>query len=436
MKIEFKKISTVDLKKVFPVISEQDYKLLAGNSLIISDKDYERIQKSGTFKVGPYDISKDLIQIAKGESYDPVQSALLEKIQEKYVYADKFVDIMFKGISLEKNILLYGKGGHAKSEMSIDILDELRRQNIITEEPFIMTCGDGLTEETLFGGINIKKFKDTGELEYLFKNSFLEHETVIFEEIFDAPPQVLLVLKDIMTSGWARKGNQKHKCKTKNFIALTNRSKEDFAEDDSLEALTQRFPLTLKVEWESYENKDWRLLFETVLGKEFYRDNKFKLNQLSEILTENNRAKSTFVSPRTAIHAATLYCNGGSLDYISDIDPVVLKEYYKHNKDNEQISEDANMFEMISEYLESNNLLTMDSNEAILDLILTDHKKTTGEDVEIERDEQKNITNINKLEYVLALVNIHNWSKSNFDKASNKKVELKELISEYKKLIK
>lgn len=112
MKIEFKKISTVDLKKIFPVISEQDYKLLAGNSLIILDKDYERIQKSGAFKVGPYDISKDLIQIAKGESYDPVQSALLEKIQEKYVYADKFVDIMFKGISLEKNILLYGKGGH------------------------------------------------------------------------------------------------------------------------------------------------------------------------------------------------------------------------------------------------------------------------------------------------------------------------------------
>lgn len=112
MKIEFKRVNTVDLKKVFPVINQEDYNLIAGNSLIISDKDYEKIQKSGSFKVGPYEISKDLIQIAKGESYDPVQQDIFQEIEKKYVYSDKFVDVMFKGIQLEKNILLFGRGGH------------------------------------------------------------------------------------------------------------------------------------------------------------------------------------------------------------------------------------------------------------------------------------------------------------------------------------
>lgn len=436
MKIEFKRINAASLKKVFPVINYEDYSLIEGNSLIISDKDYEKIQKSGSFKVGPYEISKDLIQIAKGENYNPMQQDVLKEIEKKYVYSEKFVDIMFKGSQLEKNVLLFGRGGHAKSEMSLDILKLLKDNGTVTEEPFIMTCGDGLTEETLFGGINIKKFKDTGELEYLFKNSFLEHEVVIFEEIFDAPPQVLLALKDIMTSGWARKGNQKHKCKTKIFIGLTNRSKQDFAEDDSLEALMQRFPLTLKVEWDSYEKKDWRHLFNTVFGEEYYKDNKFKLEELSEILTENNRAKTTFVSPRTAVHAATLYCNGGSLEYISDIDKTVLAEYYKHNKDKEQDSADNELFQMIADYMAKNSLAENDSLEDMLTILLEENKRLTGEDMEIIRDKDYVVKKIEQLSYVSALINIHNWSKKNYEKSSNKNAEVKELIKTNSELLK
>lgn len=432
MKIEFKRIAKVDLGKVFPVIPEADYKLLSGTSLIIPDKQWEEIQKKGFLAVGPYQISKDLIDIATGESHDPIQSKIQAEVSKTAIYSEEMVDVLFKGITLGKNVLQFGRGGHNKSEGTLKILELMKAEKVITSEPFVMSFGDGLTEETLLGGIDIKKFKDTGELKYLLHNSFIEHEIVIFEEIFDAPPQVLLTLKDILSSGWVRKGNQKQKIKTKLVIGLTNKSKEDFSEDDSLEALTQRFPLTLKVEWPSYTKSDWSKLFKTVFDSDFNDQHKNKLRELSEILAENHNAKTMFCSPRTAVHAAMLYCNGGDLKYISDIDPNVIDAYFKANKDSEQEQADAGMFAQIEQYVKDNKIEGLDTDEEILRLILDEHESRTGEKVEVETDPDKGVK-VKKLEFAVALMNMHSWSKKNVEKSTKKIQEIKEIISQLKK---
>lgn len=432
MKIEFKKVSEVNLKGIYPVIQENEYKLLQGSTLIISDAEYNKIQKVGHYDIGPYAISKDLIRIATGEGLDQDQIDVTEKVGEKFIYHEDVVDVLMKGLSLETNVLMYGKGGHGKSEMAIAIFDELKAKGLTKEEPFVMTCGDGLTEEALFGGIDIKEFKDTGKLKYLFANSFLDHEVVIFEEIFDAPPQVLLALKDVMTSGWARKGNQVYKCKTKLFIGLTNRSKEDFAEDDSLEALMQRFALTLKVEWDQYERNDWRKLFDKVFGKQYIIDNKFKVGELVDILTENHKAKTSFVSPRTAVSACKLYCAGGKLDFISDIDKTVLAEYYKANKDRIQEEKDSSMFDRIEKYIEENKLKDIDTEAKLIALVLQEKFERTGEETEVKFDQSSVQENIAKLTYLNALIDIQSWSKVNLDKARRKKEEILSYIEDLK----
>jgi len=435
MKIVFKSIESVDLKQIFPVIEEQDYKLLEGLSLVIPDSEYEKIQKQGYFKVDPFQISKDLIEVATGANYDPTHAKILAEVCKSSIFMEDMADALTRGVRLNQNVILYGRGGHNKSEGTELILNLMKKEGLITEEPFVLTCGDGLTEEGLFGGINIKKFKDTGELEYLFKNSFLEHEVVVFEEIFDAPPQVLLALKDVMTSKKARKGNQVHPCKTKIFIGLTNKSKEDFSEDDSLEALAQRFPLTLKVEWDSYSKNNFTSLFKKVFGDTFFNRNKGKLIELSEILSINNgmNDKSHFVSPRTAIHAAKLYCDGGDLKYIYDIDKEILNKYYKENKDKEQETADEEMFRMIADYVKNNNLGEIDTNAKLLDLIIGEHKSRTGEDVKVEIDETSAAIKMDKLKYVVSLMDIHKWSAKNMDRAGKKKTEVKEIIEQLKK---
>jgi hypothetical protein len=414
MKISFKPSKDINFKEIFPVIDEAEYELLERLSLVIPDSEYKKIKTNGYFQIGPFRVSASLIEVPEKDKEEIVKKELMDIIGQKNVYFDDVVDVIYSGVKLNKNVLLFGKGGHNKSEGTLQILEELKKREIIKSDPFVMSFGDGLTEESLFGGINIKKFKEDGELVYLFDNSFMNHEIVIFEELFDAPPQVLLSLKDILTSGKCRKGNQTYISKTKIVIGLTNRSKEEFSEDDSTEALTQRFPLVQRVEWNSYDKKDWRLLFEKVFDEDFNIKNKGKLKDLVEILAQNHIAQKSFCSPRTAVHAAQLYCSGGNLKYISDIHPEVISTYFAQNKDTEQLNNDADIFNAVEKYSLNNDLKLNNSVDQILEIILEEHKHRTGEDVSLgENEEAIKKLKIQKTEYLTAVLKMHSFAASN-----------------------
>lgn len=433
MKIKFKNITdSLDFTKIFPVIDADDYSLLAGRELTISDSDYEKIKEKGFLDVKPYQISIDLIEQIGEDGISATQQKILNKINEHTVYQEKLVDVLFKGFELGKNVLMYGRGGHNKSEGTLDVLKELKAEGLINSDPFVMSFGDGLTEESLFGGMNVKKFTDDGIMEYLFKNSFLEHEIVVFEEIFDAPPQVLLSLKDVLTSGYARKGNQVHKSKVKMVIALTNKSKEEFAEDDSLEALTQRFPLTLKVEWPSYNKSDFIKLYKKVFGEDFYKSNAPKLNELSDIISQNNASQESFVSPRTAIHAASLYVNGGDLSYISDISPKILNDFYKANKDRALIDADELVLKRAEEYIEKNELNKVDVDKDLLKMLVEVQEKRTGEKIDINIDQKDKLAKLKKAEFLQNAVKAHSFSVQRKDAAEKMISRISHIISNLK----
>ncbi len=178
-------------------------------------------------------------------------------------------------------------------------------------EPFVKTMGSGTTTDSLFGGIDIKLFNDTGKLEYLVENSFMNHEYVVFEELLDAPDYMLEQLKDILTSRIFRNGTQAFKIKTKLIICCTNKDRGEFSKNDSLKALMERFPLELKVEWDNYTRETYNFLFQHVLG--------YKNVGLAYIL-EKLHQNGTTVSPRTAIKAAKIVqqCGIDCLDFIAD----------------------------------------------------------------------------------------------------------------------
>ena len=433
MKIKFKNITdSLNFTKIFPVIDADDYFLLAGRELTISDNEYERIKEKGFLDLKPYQISIDLIEQIGEDGISATQQKVLNKINEHTVYQEKLVDVLFKGFELGKNVLMYGRGGHNKSEGTLDVLRELKEEGLINSDPFVMSFGDGLTEESLFGGMNVKKFTDDGIMEYLFKNSFLEHEIVVFEEIFDAPPQVLLSLKDVLTSGYARKGNQIHKSKVKMVIALTNKSKEEFAEDDSLEALTQRFPLTLKVEWPSYSKSDFIKLYKKVFGEDFYKANSSKLNELSDIISQNNASQESFVSPRTAIHAASLYVNGGDLSYISDISPKILNDFCKANKDRTLIDADELVLKRAEEYIEKNELNKVDVDKDLLKMLVEVQEKRTGEKIDININQKDKLAKLKKAEFLQNAVKAHSFSVQRKDAAEKMISRISHIISNLK----
>lgn len=216
-------------------------------------------------------------------------------LSNKFIKTEEISEIFALGLNTKKNIFLYGRGGHGKSEMAESFLELI---DPTKSESFIQSCGEGLTEEKLFGGINLKKLTDTGEIEYLVENSFMNKKYVIFEELLDARINVLLSLKDILTSGYFRHGSQTYKIKTEMVIVLTNRTKQEVSADNSIKALMERFPLEMKIEWNSYNENDYQELFKKVLG-----NNRVALSGIIKSINDSG----LFVSPRTAIHIAQCY---------------------------------------------------------------------------------------------------------------------------------
>lgn len=231
-----------------------------------------------------------------------------------FVFMEDVGKILNLALNTEENVILYGKGGYGKSEYTIEFLREMGI------EPYVITMGSGMTTDRLFGGLDLQKFNETGKIEYLVENSFMNHEYVIFEELFDAPDFILEQLKDILSSGCFRNGTQLFPIQTRMIVCCTNKTREEFAKNTSLRALMERFPLELEVKWDNHNRITYEKLLNTKLG--------FADPMLTYILEQYAMAGNT-ISPRIALKSAKIIaqCGPDSLNFIADFSskPDVLK---------------------------------------------------------------------------------------------------------------
>ena len=241
-------------------------------------------------------------------------------VGDKFVFMDKTVNILNVGFSTCKNVILYGPGGHGKSEITLDFL---KAKGI---EPFIQTMGTGMTTDRLFGGLDIPTFETTGKIEYLVENSFMNHEYVIFEELFDAPDFILEQLKDILSSGVFRNGTQIFPINTKFIICCTNRTRDEFSKNMSLKALMERFPLELNVIWDNYTEISYNKLLESKFGEG-------EVDPVIPYLLQEYAKNGITISPRVAVTAYQVYdeCGPESLSFIAEFakKPSLISEAIK-----------------------------------------------------------------------------------------------------------
>lgn len=231
----------------------------------------------------------------------------VENTTQKFVFMDKTINILNVGLSTNKNVILYGPGGHGKSEITLDFL---KSRGI---DPYIITMGTGMTTDRLFGGLDIPTFEKTGKIEYLVENSFMNHEYVIFEELFDAPDFILEQLKDILSSGIFRNGTQIYDIKTKFIVCCTNRTRDEFSKNMSLKALMERFPLELNVIWDNYTEITYNKLLESKFGED-------NVDPVIPYLLQEYAKNGITISPRVAVTAYQVYdeCGPESLAFIAE----------------------------------------------------------------------------------------------------------------------
>ncbi|MBI4088895.1 AAA family ATPase [Candidatus Kaiserbacteria bacterium] len=227
--------------------------------------------------------------------YQQVRAAL----DAKFVFADEPARILSLALAGQKNVIIYGPGGHGKSAMVSEVVHALGLEG----DTFFQFFGEGMDESRLYGGLNFKKLEDEKVLEYYPEKSFLNSRVAVFEELFDAPASVLLALKDTLTARCLRNGSQVFPMKTELVICLTNKEPSEISElGAAAHALVERFPLQMDLRWKDYSAKSYLSMFEKVAqAKPGPVLNGFR-GILAEIIAKAS-AEGNFVSPRTAVHA-------------------------------------------------------------------------------------------------------------------------------------
>lgn len=236
------------------------------------------------------------------------QKRINEILAARFVKYDAVSHALATALASGKNILLHGPGGHAKSEMVETVLRGLD----LWDATFVESFGEGLTEDTLWGGINLDAMSRPkgAKIEFHPENSFLAAEIALFEEMLDAPSPVLLSLKDTLTRKELRKGNQRFPMRTRIIIACTNHDPSTYVDSDdpadrARQALLERFPIQVKVAWDTYGSQDYLEMYK----KHPLYDYSNTAEKIAEIMAEAT-TQGHFVSPRSAIHALEIvYAN-------------------------------------------------------------------------------------------------------------------------------
>jgi MoxR-like ATPase len=173
-----------------------------------------------------------------------------------FVFIDKMREAISLALASGLNLVLYGPGGHGKSEVLQAVFDAINGV-----EPFVQSLHQGTTVDDLYGGIDMASLNEV--IRYNTDNSFLGHRAVFFEEGLSAPPRAIASLRDTLTAGALRNGTQRVPLTT-SFIAIpTNHDPRMLADGDpALLAFLERFPITLMVQWRSYDADAFTQMFE------------------------------------------------------------------------------------------------------------------------------------------------------------------------------
>ncbi len=240
-----------------------------------------------------------------------------ESLLDNYVFMDKTKEVLDVGLKTDKNVVLFGPGGHGKSEYATEYLWEKGIQ------PYVITFGSGMSTDRLFGGLDVRTYEETGKIEYLVENSFMNHEFVIMEELMDGADFILEQLKDILSSGQFRNGTQIFNIKTRFIVACTNRTRDEFMKNPSLKALMERFPLEHNVIWDNYNEASYR----TLLEKRFGVGN---IDPIIPYLLQEYSRNNIVISPRIALDCYEVFevCGPDPLCYIAEFarKPLLIKE--------------------------------------------------------------------------------------------------------------
>jgi len=193
------------------------------------------------------------------------------EFEKRFVHYEQVLDVLCTGYSdyepgkgFGSNIILSGRGGFGKSQMSQLFAETVLKGKL--EELFINSFGASSSDEAVWGEINLRELREGDRINYHLQDSFINHTIAILEEALDLPGRILDDMKDTISARCFRRGLKPFDMKTVCVVICTNQDPEVFrSKNRSSEAFLSRFPLDHIVEWPSYDAKSYRKMYERQL---------------------------------------------------------------------------------------------------------------------------------------------------------------------------
>lgn len=222
-----------------------------------------------------------------------------KKMSSKFIYYKELLEVVRLAYESNTNAILFGPGGHGKSEMADFILKEMFGKDNVSAA---LAMNQELNPSDLFGGIDLKAFHDDRLLNVAFDNSIFAKKGARIEEMFDGRADTLLSLKEFLTSGVYCYGGNGAVCYpsvSELVLGCTNVTPNEFLESSdnarSANALMERFIMQTNVVWPDYSSSSFYEMLIRVKPDE-NKDTLMKYSAICEALA----ARITF-SPRTAV---------------------------------------------------------------------------------------------------------------------------------------
>jgi len=234
-------------------------------------------------------------------------NALSDAINQRFVQMGDEARIIAISIKAGMEIILHGPSGYGKSDVVRFVIQHLG----LNDYTAFVDFGASTTEADLYGGVDIKKFKQDDELRFRTNESFMQYPIAVFEEALDGSnPRVLHSLRSLLTSGIFTKNGKDERVRTKLIIVCTNQSPDEFAQESlASAAFLSRFPVRCEMKWRSHEANDY---FELLIRRfpEVDTDSiSFISDVFAKVSASNNRGPAgttRVVSPKEAIQALEL----------------------------------------------------------------------------------------------------------------------------------
>ncbi len=257
-----------------------------------------------------------LVEIVKRTKLIDIQKS----IAEKFYNVDDIVKFIYTSIIAGGNGILHGPGGFGKSQVIKAFF------NYFDIQPLIVLGHSGTDIESLLGIPNIKKLTEESIYEIAFENSiFSKPGILIFEEFLDVKPVVASALKDIITEGGYRRGDEFIPSKIGSMFICSNKSPDEVVIDFSTAAFyKERFPYSKYVAWDDYSAKSYLNLFKVVYKDEFEANEKaFRL--IAEICS-SSCTPDTVISPRISLDAVEIFKVDNDVESLHNISSLNLSK--------------------------------------------------------------------------------------------------------------